>query len=162
MEVWKTIPDNTKYEVSNYGVVRNKKTGRSLKPQIVKGYPRVILSDWPDTKPFTVHKLVANAFCDKECEGLQVNHLDGNKLNNRADNLEWTTGSKNINHAYKTGLKKPPCPNPRRVRIVETGEVFDTLTSCAKHINGTKTHIYECMNNIRETHKGYHFEDVSD
>ena len=72
-----------------------------------KGYLNVHLrNDAGERKTTQVHRLVAltyvaNPFCKP-----QVNHLDGNKANNRADNLEWATGSENIRHAYAMGLKK--------------------------------------------------------
>ena len=52
-----------------------------------------------------VHRLVADAFCEKRAECEEVNHKDGNKLNNAADNLEWCTKSENMIHAYKLGLQ---------------------------------------------------------
>lgn len=160
MEVWLTVPENPKYQVSSNGRVRNVKTGRLLKPQLVKGYPRVVLSDGPNCKPVMVHKLVAGTFFDDDHTNLQVNHIDGDKTNNFVGNLEWVTGSENILHAYQTGLKRPPCPNPKKVRIVETGEVFSTMSECARHIGGSKRHISECAHGTRQTHMGYHFEHV--
>lgn len=160
MELWLPIPDYPDYEVSSDGRVRNIKFGRILKGGLVKGYPRVKLSKNNKTKPFSVHRLVADVFYDGDHKNLQVNHIDGVKTNNHISNLEWLTGSENIKHAYDTGLKKPPCPNPRKVRITETGEVFDTISECARHINGSKRHVGECMEGIRKTHKGYHFEAV--
>lgn len=162
MEKWNTISDYPNYEVSDQGRVRNRKSGRILKTELVKGYPRVLLVDRSRHRPAMVHRLVAEEFTTEDHDGLQVNHIDGDKTNNKLSNLEWVTGSENISHAYRTGLKTPPCPNPRRVRIVETGEEFDTMSDCARHIGGTKTHVYECLDGIRKTHKGYHFEEVID
>lgn len=160
MELWLVIPDFPNYEVSSHGRVRNRITGRILKPTLAKGYPRVVLCNNLVYKPFTVHRLVADVFFDGDHSSLQVNHIDGNKLNNFIGNLEWVTVSENLKHAYKIGLKKPPCPNPRRVRIIETGEIFDSISECARYINGSKRHIGECVDGIRNSHKGYHFESV--
>lgn len=160
MEKWKTIPDYPNYEVSDEGHVRNARYGNMLKPQLVKGYTRVVLCKNNQCAPRSVHRLVATAYCEGADDNLQVNHKDGNKTNNSADNLEWVTPGQNQKHAYDTGLKHPPCPNPRKVRIVETDEIFDTITDCAKHVNGSKRHISECLQGRRKTHRGYHYEDI--
>ena len=56
-------------------------------------------------RPRDVHRLVAECFVPKPPgENLEVNHKDGDKLNNRASNLEWTTHLENVRHAYRTGL----------------------------------------------------------
>jgi len=51
-----------------------------------------------------VHRIVAKHFLDSQNGKNEVNHIDGNKLNNNADNLEWCTKSENIKHAHNTGL----------------------------------------------------------
>lgn len=72
------------------------------------GYKRVTLSKDGETKRVFVHRLVAEHFLDKPCnvEGrLEVNHIDGDKSNNAADNLEWVSGSDNMVHALEKGLR---------------------------------------------------------
>lgn len=105
MEKWITIREHPNYEVSNRGNVRNKRNGYILKPQLNRkdGYHRVSLNG----KRYYVHRLVADAFFDGEHQEMDVNHIDGNRLNNDLTNLEWCTRKENIKHAYINGLKYP-------------------------------------------------------
>ena len=120
MEVWKSVKDYEGiYEVSNYGNVKSldhycvnrlgtgKQTGRVLKQQKSnKGYLRVTLSY--NKKRFTtgVHRLVALEFIPNTENKPQVNHVNGIKHDNRAENLEWCTNSENQIHAVKSKLIK--------------------------------------------------------
>lgn len=79
--------------------------GKILSPKLDAGYFRLQLSDRVRRKTVAVHILVAQAFCEGYFEGAVVNHKDGNKLNNNANNLEWVTVAENNRHAYATGLK---------------------------------------------------------
>lgn len=68
----------------------------------------VILSTCPsDRKTFNVAKLVALTFLPNPHNYPQINHIDGNTLNNQVGNLEWCTQSHNIKHAYDNGFMKP-------------------------------------------------------
>lgn len=157
METWTNIESFPMYDVSDRGRVRNRNTGRILRAgKNPKGYS--IVSLYTDGKSHTqkVHRLVAEAYCLNPYRSREINHIDGNKDNNSADNLEWCTGSKNIKHAYDNGLKQPP--RMKKVRIVETNEIFDSMSECARHINGTVSGIYDCINGRQSTHRGYHFE----
>lgn len=164
MEIWKTIARYPKYEVSTEGRVKNTCTGTVLvASNDSRGYPSVTIraSDGQHTK--NVHRLVAETFLPNPENKRTVNHIDGNKRNNRISNLEWNTVSENVAHAYRTGLKHRPdtCGSPkRRVRIVETGEVFDSIGDCARTIGGDQAHISNCLSGRYHTHKGYHFEDA--
>ena len=102
--MWVSISD--KYEVSDSGHIRNRKTQRVLKQFTGKdGYMRTQF----DGKTQTVHRVVAIAFLPAT-PGLDfVNHKDGNKQNNAVENLEWCNRGENMRHAYRTGLKKPMC-----------------------------------------------------
>lgn len=70
------------------------------------GYPRLNLRTNNHSTQFTVHRLVAMAFCKKNEGCNEVNHIDGDKTNNRSDNLEWVTSSQNSQHAWDTGLQR--------------------------------------------------------
>lgn len=119
-EIWKDIEDYPNYQVSNLGRVRSKEriskccynSTRKVKEKTLKlfidkkGYYDVCLfKDGKHTKK--VHKLVAKAFLPNDNDYPCINHIDGNKLNNRIDNLEWCTYSHNVKEAYRLGLQKP-------------------------------------------------------
>lgn len=98
-ELWRDIVGyEGLYEVSNLGNVR--RDGRILRPQTRQhGYLSVWLYRVGDRrKQFSVHRLVAEAFCENPNNYSEVNHLDENKQNNRADNLEWCTRKQNCNY----------------------------------------------------------------
>ena len=90
-----------RHEVSNFGRIRHALTKNLLHPAISKGgYLRFTANVKGKTVATDVHIQVALAFVDGWREGLQVNHKDGNKLNNCAWNLEWISASENTNHSY--------------------------------------------------------------
>ena len=119
-EVWRPINGfDGWYEVSNLGKIKTcahcvmRKNGKPLAVQEriikgskdTKGYLQVELRKDGKRNIKFVHRLVAEAFIENPQGKAQVNHKDGNKLNNCADNLEWVTVRENINHAWETGLQ---------------------------------------------------------
>jgi hypothetical protein len=120
-EVWAEIPDfGGRYLVSNLGRVRSRpwfrdngnggyvQQGRIHKPNLIgAGYPSVNLRH-PNKGPcrLYVHRLVAEMFVLGRDEAHnEINHVDGDKTNNRADNLQWCTRGENLSHAHRLGLK---------------------------------------------------------
>jgi len=105
---WRVLPINERYEVSSNGNVRNRRTKRLLHPGVdASGYPYVglFLGDRV-FKRSRVHGLILQAFHGACPVGCCANHIDGNKANNRLDNLEYVTWSRNTGHAYTHGLIK--------------------------------------------------------
>lgn len=107
------------YEITKDGKVYNKKWGRYVKPQPNgAGYLRVHIAG----KMYFVHRLVAEKYVPNPYNKPQVNHKDGNHLNNNSDNLEWVTNRENSIHALKNGLmwieEKHPMSKLKREDVV--------------------------------------------
>lgn len=103
---WRKI-SNEHYSISDYGDLRNDLTSRILKPRIDnKGYHKCDLyNGHGKSKGYLAHRLVALYFLDSAKEWqTQVNHIDGNPLNNHKSNLEWCSPKENSEHAVKIGL----------------------------------------------------------
>ena len=108
IELWLPITGyDGQYEISNFGNVRSKKSGHfknKSKRILNKQYYATTLHINGFRKTFKIHRLVAMAFIPNPKNKPQVNHIDGNKLNNHANNLEWCTAKENMIHALKNGL----------------------------------------------------------
>lgn len=109
-EIWKKVNCCNDYEVSNYGRVRSNKSGKWKLLSISEtqdGYKKCSLHYNGSAHCYRLNRLVAEHFIENPQNKPTVNHIDGNKANNRADNLEWATLSEQMQHAYDSGLKKP-------------------------------------------------------
>lgn len=124
-EQWKNIQGyKGLYQISNYGRVKslsrfhnnnkNSSIGYISKEKILKaetdgwGYLYVILLKDKERKKKKIHRLVAETFIPNLNNLPQVNHIDGNKKNNKVNNLEWCTREHNIQEAFRLGLIKAP------------------------------------------------------
>lgn len=128
MERWKDVKGyEGLYMVSDSGRVMsvgkksNHKESIILKPSNSLGYRVVSLRKDNKAKIYKVHRLVANAFVDNPSNKKQVNHIDGDKANNNAYNLEWVTASENAKHAFKSGLNSPQRgkDNRRSIKVTQ-------------------------------------------
>jgi len=164
IEVWLEIEEAPRYLVSSLGRVQNRMTGRILSQSPnTRGYPKVRLVIGNRSWTRSVHRLVSEAFFDGDHTGLEPNHGDGQKHNNYIANLEWTTHKKNMIHAVRTGLFTPSGGSKKvPIRIVETDEFFDSISSCARAIGGRHGSIQQCLDGRQRSHKGYTFEYVDD
>lgn len=157
---WKKYPADSDILVSDSGRILSFKRDKCVELKQSdngSGYLRVGVGHG---NPLYVHRIVAETFVknpDPDTK-TQVNHVDGDKANNSVSNLEWCTPSENDLHAFNTGLKKPT-PG-KAVRIVETGETFESQAECARSINGIQGNIAQCLSGKRKTHRGYHFKYV--
>lgn len=158
--VWRQCPSFPLYEASDRGEIRNIETGRILKYQVNKKGYRILTVMCPDGKIRTVsiHKLVADAFYGPNVDRLDVNHEDGDKQNNRPDNLTYCTRKENVQHAFRTGLNRSH--KKKAVRIVETGQVFASMIECAEYLDVDRASIKWCIKDPHYRCRGYHIELV--
>lgn len=127
-----------KYAINENGDIINVKT-KVIKKSFVNswGYKNVCLYNHKKNYTFSVHRLVAESFLTNPENKEQVNHIDGNKLNNTLSNLEWTTRSENLRHAYKNNLSKVTInmANEARKKIIvnlSNGVFYNGLKEFAK------------------------------
>lgn len=171
------------YEVSNFGKIRNVRK-RSVKSLINKELSQhvngssiegryISIGLWKNNKSTYkyLHRLVAEAFIPNPENKPQVNHIDGNTLNNNVNNLQWVTQEENMRHAKDHGLLKPYKDPSARIRNLEkvneftrvpikcldTGETYKSISEAEKSLNiKTGTLSYYISRNKRC--KGYLFK----
>ena len=158
-ELWKEWPQDPRIMVSNMGNVISYKRGAGypLKVYHNNGGYQMVNAGGRHNSSQPVHRLVAETWIPNPNHYGDVNHINGDKSNNRVENLEWVTRSQNISHAYRTGLNKGRHKGTP-VRIVETGETYESIRECARRIGGKHEAISACLAGKRSTHRGYHFE----
>lgn len=101
--MWKKLGDD--YIISDEGIIKNIATDRIINPWLNNNsYYYVTLNLEGTRKNYRVHRLVAEKFIPNPNNLPQVNHKDGDKRNNKADNLEWCDSSYNVQHAIRQGL----------------------------------------------------------
>lgn len=115
MTKWLPIPGYEKYIISDSGKVRTtrrvSKYGRLFQAKVLRqdsknGYKAIGLYNDNGRKSKYIHRLVLSTFVGQCPKGNECNHKDGDKLNNKLNNLEWCTKSDNIKHAIKNGFIK--------------------------------------------------------
>ena len=180
-EIWLDIPNYNGYQVSNTGLVRthNKATrtklrgerqwkDRILVPKGEKGknvYKTGYRVDlWKEGRPYTflVARLVAYTFFGEDINdhSKTVNHKDGNRLNNRLDNLEIISLADNIRHAFDTGLHR----NQKHIRVRnllnDTEREYMSMAKASEAIGVSKGFISSKLKKNKHQHKYYVFEVV--
>ena len=149
-EEWRDIVGyEGKYQVSNLGRVRSLfcQSGKRKKPWILKGKIdrygyRVVCLRWNGKNTHkTVHRIVALAFIPNPEGKETVNHINGDKLDNRSCNLEWATQSEQELHKYRVlgckpaGFSKEYMENhKRKIECVETGVVYESAAEVGRQL----------------------------
>lgn len=154
-EQWAEIEGFPDYAVSNHGQVKSVRFNRLLKPR-GNSYDllRVTLYHERKAKEFYVHHLVAAAFIDGYIPGKQVRHRENNADNN-VYNLKFQQGQR-----LGRLITEVPQPKFRRIMVVETGMIFNTIHECAEYLNAQTSSIYRVLRGERPHHLGYKFQYV--
>ncbi|OQS42318.1 HNH endonuclease [Chromobacterium haemolyticum] len=169
MKTWKLVNEYDGYEVSNTGEIRSLdrmvslgrcgkqrfQKGATLKQWAAKntGYMQVDLSG----KRMLVHRIVAMAFCDGFNEGLEVNHKNGIRSDNRSDNLEWVTPSENLKHSFEKLDRNKHVTPVIATNIESNEEIYFPSMQAAKECGFTKSEICNCAKGKKKTHKGFYW-----
>lgn len=143
------------YKVSNLGRVKSMRRGVLLSTGTGRGYVMKTLFDGQKRWIVSVHRLVALAFV--EGSGPQINHKNGIKHDNRAENLEWCDNSHNVLHSmYELGNMIKP------VAAFNDRERFEFRSIALAVKSGFKEpKIHRCLNNPQWKHKGYYWARIS-
>lgn len=158
--MWRKVNDI--YEVSTEGKIRNRKRpNKILKTYITNcGYEKFSGHNYKQY----VHRMVAEVFIPNPYDKEQVNHKNGNKLDNRVENLEWTTRSENVSHAYKclgrnSNRYGSKGHNTKKVyQYSLDGQLLATYSSvgaAAAAVGGTSPNISKCCKGHIKTYKSF-------
>ena len=150
MEVWKDVVGFERaYQVSNLGRVKSKTRKGVIAERLLRpfknnqGYECVDLWD-NNHKKKLVHRLVAEAFIANPNNKKEVNHIDGNPLNNKVENLEWVSHKENMLHSHRVlhqRTVKGQVINNKPVKCLDTDEVFASASEAARQKGCSQSNI---------------------
>lgn len=162
-EQWKKIVIDgqvTCYSVSNTGKVRNDKKMSLLEGYVANNGYRMVHLRYRIDKMCSVHRLVMKAFCPiQDMDVLQINHKDGNKLNNNIDNLEWSTALENMRHSFINSLQS------KQLRQCYAYDLdgdyiaeYESVADASRELKIDAANIFRCINEEQSHIHQYQFK----
>lgn len=144
------VPNFPKYTVTRKGEVINR-FGAPIKQEVTnKGYLRVSLCNSDiKHKRFLVHRLVAFLFIPNPNNLPQVNHINGDKTDNRVENLEWCTALENLNHSNV--IEKASVAKFRKVKCLTDGVEYNSIKEVCELFGLHHANVVACCNGRRKT-----------
>lgn len=129
----KKIKEFPNYYVTDKGEIYNSVTNiyKAIQTNYKNGYQSVILYDNNRYKRLYIHRLVALAYLDNPLNKEEVNHINGNKSDNRIENLEWVTKSENNLHSWRTRTTKQYLS--KMVLNIKTGIYYDSIKEASDY-----------------------------
>lgn len=160
--MYRVIPDFPDYVAFDNGNIYSRIKHKLLKANKKHtGYYTVDLYNNSKSKSVSVHKIIASLFCENLNGKKEINHIDGDKANNAASNLEWATRAENLRHAYINGLRKQDV-SPRCVIAtdIETGErkIFKSIYYAARILRISQGNICMACKGQRPYAGGYYWQ----
>lgn len=150
-EVWiPIIGYESLYKASNFGRVYSIRQNKVMSICKAKTYPVIALRNGLNKKTKRVHRIIAIHFIPNPENKPEVNHLDFDKNNNKASNLEWATRKENHNHAYNG--KRMPCPKNKQLPdniILDIYKSVEPIKEIAKKYKVTDVHVRNIKNGFR-------------
>lgn len=167
-ELWEDIDGWAgKYQISNLGRVKTLNYKRTKKEKImtgitdIRGYKCISFREGgagSKQRHFLIHRLVAKKFVPNPDNKPFVNHIDGDRGNNAATNLEWVTRSENeIHKIYVLGNSSGTCIPPQKVLCVERGTIYSSISEAARAVGVTQGAISAALSSKTKKSAGYHW-----
>lgn len=161
-EIWKTVSGFPNYKVSNTGKILSsaRRKEKIIKPIMQNnGYYQVALCRNGETQRFPIHRVVAASFCERGEGKTVVNHKDGNKANNHANNLEWVTQKENISHAINVlGVDYKNANHKAKEVLRSDGKVFPSVAEASRKTGCSRSNIQLVLRGKRKTCAGFGWE----
>lgn len=179
-EIWKDIKGyKGLYQISNLGNVKSLKReklkkDKIIKPYNTKGYLRIGLLKNKVRKGHFIHRLIAQEFIPNPENKPFINHINGITNDNNIKNLEWCTHQENVDHAWRTGLMKPPNKGKFGINSSRHTEVlqfdlsgnfvseYGSVAEAGRKINLCPSVIFNVCSGIKKTAGGYYWKYKKD
>jgi hypothetical protein len=147
-----SVIPNTNYSICIDGTLINNKTGKVKKfTKDTNGYMKTQIWTNGEKKNITQHRILAEAFIPNPMSKKEINHKNGNKQDNRIENLEWCSRSENMTHCYRE-LGKAAFKPTKFVMNPSTGVVYSSVTEAASVLGISRSYLSNMLRGFQNNH----------